>query len=107
MAVGPDYWEPGLTFSPALVRWFQEMEIPCLVTDTLANETTYEPGSGIMLVLHAALMRNLGIVFTEMADLDGLAADCAGDRQYDGLYAASPARIVHGTGGGVNPVFIK
>jgi len=60
-----------------------------------------------MLVLHAALMRNLGIVFTEMADLDGLAAGCAGDGQYDGLYCASPAGVVHGTGGGVNPVFIK
>lgn len=105
--IGEDYWEPGLTFSPALVRWFHEMEIPCLVTDTLANETTYEPSSGIMLVLHAALMRNLGIVFTEMAHLDDLAADCAADRHYDGLYCASPIRVVHGTGGGVNPVFIK
>ena len=107
VTIGDDYWEPGLTFSPALVRWFHDMEIPCLVTDTLANETTYEPGTGVMLVLHAALMRNLGIVFTEMADLDGLAADSAGDGQYDGLYCASPARVVHGTGGGVNPVFIK
>ena len=83
------------------------MEIPCLVTDTLANETTYEPGSGIMLVLHAALMRNLGIVFTEMAWLDDLAADCAADRQFEGFYSASPVRVSHGTGGAVNPIFIK
>lgn len=105
--IGDSYWEPGLTYSPDLVRWFDEMQIPCLLTDTLANETTYEAGSGVMLVLHAALMRNLGIVFTEMAALDDLAADCAADRQYEGLYCASPIRIAHGTGGGVNPVFIK
>ena len=105
--VGEDYWEPGLTFSPELARWFEEMEIPCLVTDTLANETTYEPGSGIMLVLHAALMRNLGVVFNEMAWLDDLAAHCAGDGQWVGLYCASPTQVIHGTGGSMNPIVIK
>jgi kynurenine formamidase len=101
------YWEPGLTFSLELVRWFAEMQIPCFLTDTLANETTYEPNSGLMLVLHAALMRNLGVVFTEMAWLEELAADCANDRQYDGLYTASPVQVSRGTGGALNPIFIK
>lgn len=105
--VGDGYWEPGLTFSLDLVRWFDEMQIPCLVTDTLANETTYEPETGLMLVLHAALMRNLGVVFTEMASLDLLAADCASDRRYEGFYCASPVKVSKGTGGAANPVFIK
>jgi kynurenine formamidase len=105
--VAEGYWEPGLTFSLELVRWFHEMQIPCIVTDTLANETTYEPNTGIMLVLHAALMRNLGVLFTEMAWLDDLAVDCAADRQFDGFYSASPIRVSQGTGGAVNPVFIK
>jgi kynurenine formamidase len=74
-----NYWEPGLTFSLELVRWFAELQIPCFLTNTLANETTYEPRSGLMLALHAALMRNLGVVFTEMTWLDELAADCAED----------------------------
>ena len=34
------FCEPGLVYSPELVRWFQEMEIPNLVTDTIANEVT-------------------------------------------------------------------
>ena len=72
------------------------MQIPCFLTDTLANETTYEPNTGLMLVLHAALMRNLGVVFTEMAWLDDLAADCAEDRQYDGLFSASPVQVSRG-----------
>ncbi|HTJ59270.1 MAG TPA: cyclase family protein [Devosiaceae bacterium] len=105
--VGDGYWEPGLTFSLDLVRWFDEMQIPCTVTDTLANETTYERNTGIMLVLHGALMRNLGVLFTEMAWLDDLAADCAADRQYEGFYTASPVRVSHGTGGAANPIFIK
>lgn len=106
-SVGDNYWEPGLTFSMDLVRWFDEMQIPSLVTDTLANETTYDPDTGLMLVLHAALMRNLGVVFTEMAALDRLAADCAADRRYEGFYCASPTKVSKGTGGSANPVFIK
>ena len=105
--VADGYWEPGLTFSPALVHWFNEMQIPAYATDTLANETTYDPATGIMLVLHAALLRNLGIAFMEMAWLDDLAADCAGDRRYEGFYCASPMRVTNGTGGALNPVFIK
>jgi kynurenine formamidase len=106
-SIGAGYWEPGLTYSLELARWFEGMEIPCLVTDTLANETTYHARTGAQLVLHAALMRNLGIVFTEMAVLDGLAEDCAADRRYEGLFCAAPVAVSKGTGGAANPVFVK
>ena len=106
-SVTEEYWEPGLTFSLDLVNWFDRMEIPSLVTDTLANETTYHAETGMQLVLHAALMRNLGVVFTEMAALDSLAADCAADGIYEGLYCAAPTKVTKGTGGSANPVFIK
>lgn len=102
-----DFVEPGLTYSPALVRWFHEMEIPNLVTDTMANEVTVDPVTGVMLPLHGALMRNLGVAFTELCDLSKLAADCAEDGQYDFMYVAAPLKIVHGTGAPVNPVAIK
>ncbi len=52
--------EPGLVYSPELVQWFADMEIPNLVTDTIANEVTFDPNNGVALVLHNALMRNLG-----------------------------------------------
>ena len=32
--------EPGLVYSPELVRWFQDMEIPNLATDTIATATS-------------------------------------------------------------------
>ena len=35
-----NFVEPGLTYSPELVQWFHDMEIPNLVTDTIANEVT-------------------------------------------------------------------
>jgi kynurenine formamidase len=99
--------EPGLTYSPELVRWFHSQEIPNLVTDTMANEITYEPDTGFALPLHCALMRNLGIALTEICDLEALAASCAEDGQYTFLYAAAPLKVHRATGSPVNPLAIK
>ncbi|MFC7959060.1 cyclase family protein [Rhodococcoides kroppenstedtii] len=99
--------EPGLVYSPELVEWFQQMEIPNLVTDTIANEVTSDPASGVALVLHNALMRNLGVVFTEICDLEELAESCARDGQYTFLYTAAPLKIAKASGSPVNPLVIK
>ncbi len=102
-----NFVEPGLTYSRELVEWFQDMEIPNLVTDTIANEVTADPVSGVVLPLHNALMRNLGVTFTEIAQLDPLASDCATDGQWTFLYAAAPLKVVSGTGAPVNPIVVK
>ena len=83
------------------------MEIPNLVTDTIANEVTIDPDNGAALVLHSALMRNLGVTLTEIADLEALAADCADDGRYAFLYVAAPLKVAKGSGSPVNPVAIK
>ena len=101
------FCEPGLVYSQDLVKWFAEMEIPNLVTDTIANEVTVDPNNGAMLVLHNALMRNLGVVFAELADLEALALDCAGDGCYEFFYAAAPLKIAKGSGSPVNPIVVK
>ncbi len=98
--------EPGLRYSAATVTWFRDTPIPVLVTDTIASEATRAP-RGAEFPLHAALMRNLGVVFTELADLDELAADCARDHQYTFLYVCAPLKVVAATGGPVNPIAIK
>lgn len=99
--------EPGLTYSRELVEWFQAREIPNLVTDTIANEVTYEPNTGVALPLHCALMRNLGVTLTEIAWLDDLADACADDNRWTFLYAAAPLKVVRGTGAPVNPLAIR
>lgn len=99
--------EPGLVYSPELVQWFQDMEIPNLVTDTIANEVTTDPNNGVALVLHSALMRNLGVTLTEIADLEGLADDCASDKRYTFMYAAAPLNVAKAAGSPVNPLAIK
>lgn len=104
---GDSFVEPGLTFSPELVRWFHEREIVSLSTDTIANETTVHVETGIALPLHAALMRNLGVLFSEILWMEELANDCAEDGEWAFLYTAAPIHIVGGTGAPVNPVVIK
>jgi len=101
------FCEPGLTYSPELVKWFHDKEIPNLVTDTIANEVTTDPVSGVALPLHCALMRNLGLAMTEICDLEKLAAACTEDRQYTFLYVAAPLKVNRASGSPVNPVVIK
>jgi len=88
------FCEPGLVYSPELVQWFQDMEIPNLVT-------------GTALPLHCALMRNLGVTLTEICDLEKLASHCAEDGQYTFLYAAAPLKVNEASGSPVNPLAIK
>jgi kynurenine formamidase len=101
------FCEAGLVYSPELVQWFADMEIPNLVTDTIANEVTSDPNTGVALVLHNALMRNLGVTFTEITDLEKLAEDCAQDGRYELFYAAAPLKVAKGSGAPVNPIVIK
>ncbi|MBS4099713.1 cyclase family protein [Tsukamurella paurometabola] len=101
------FCEPGLQYSPELVQWFADREIPNLVTDTIANEVTTDQNNGVALTLHCALMRNLGVVFTEITDLEALAADCAADGVYEFMYTAAPLKIAQGSGAPVNPVVVK
>jgi kynurenine formamidase len=101
-----EFDEPGITYSPEMAEWFHDMEFPSFVTDTLASEQTY-PDSGIRLPLHATFIRDLGILFTEIAKLDELAADCADDGKYDFMYVCSPLKVRRGTGSPVNPIAIK
>ena len=98
---------PGLVFSRDLIEWFHEMEIPLLGTDTIANEVTIDPNNGIVLPLHSALMRNLGVIFNEILWLEDLAAECAKDGHYDFFYSAAPLKITGATGAPVNPIVIK
>lgn len=101
------FHEPGLLYEPAVPRWFQQHEIVAYGTDTVGNEYTVQPETGLDSPMHASLMRNLGVVFMELLDLRALAADCARDGQWDFLFVGSPLKVVGGTGGPMNPIVIK
>lgn len=101
--------EPGLCHSPDLLDWLDEMEIPAITADNIAVERVMQEidGEVFAIPLHGALMRDLGIVLTEIAWLEDLAEDCDADGQYTFLYIAAPLKMEGGTGSPVNPVAIK
>ncbi len=99
--------EPGLTYSKELVEWFHDMGIPVLGSDTLASEQTVHPETGCFVPLHGALMRNLGVTFSEINWLEDLAADCADDGQYEFLYMCTPLKIFGAAGSPINPMAVK
>jgi kynurenine formamidase len=99
--------EPGLGYSLELVKWFHEMEIPSLGTDTIGSEQSVHEESGTLLPLHMALLHYQGVVFNEIDWLADLAEDCAKDGQYTFLFVGAPLKVVGGAGAPVNPVVIK
>lgn len=98
--------ETGLMFSEALVRWYHELELPIFATDTIGNEFTDWESMDYVAPLHAALMRNLGVLFSEILWLDDLAAACAARNRWTFFFAATPLKIVGGTAALVNPIAI-
>jgi len=100
------YDEPGLTADEEVLEWFQEREIPLLGTDTLRNEQTISEETGTFIPLHAAFLRDLGIVMNELLKLDRLAATCADREKYDFLFVALPLKLEGATGSPVNPVAV-
>ncbi|HZO83116.1 MAG TPA: cyclase family protein [Candidatus Binataceae bacterium] len=99
--------EPGLGYSPELVKWFHEMEIPSVGSDTIATEQTFHEESGTMIPLHMALLHYQGVIFNEIDWTHDLAEDCAKDGQYSFLFVGAPLKVVGGAGSPVNPIVIK
>lgn len=102
-----DYSEPGLSHDEALLAWVDETRILGIGSDTLANELPRCPATGEEYPLHRYLLRDRGLQFHEALWLEEVAADCASDRRYTGLYVASPLKLVGASGSPVNPVFMK
>jgi len=102
-----EFDEPGLTYEREIVDFFHDMEIPVSGTDILSGELLNSQTVEAVFPMHAALSRNLGVVFIEAHWFEDWASDCAGDGKYDGLYMASPWKIVGGTASPVNPILVK
>ncbi|WP_440996807.1 cyclase family protein [Arhodomonas sp. SL1] len=101
--------EPGLCHSDALVQWFVDHETPMVAADNLGVEKVVQEidGETILIPLHGALIRDLGIVMSEIYWLHELAADSAEDGQYGFMLVAAPLQVEGGTGAPVNPIAIK
>lgn len=102
-----DYSEPGLSYDEELFEWVDAHRVLGIGTDTLANELPGDPATTEEFCLHHHLLRDRGLQFHEVLWLAELAADCAADGRYVGLYVASPLKLVGASGCPVNPLFVK
>ena len=97
--------EPGLSVDT--VGWLHEHDVAMVAADNVAVEVNpAEPGRR-WIDFHIAALRDLGLLLGELFDLDALAADCAADGVYEGLFVAMPLPVVNGVGSPLNPVLIK
>jgi kynurenine formamidase len=96
---------PGLSIHCA--RWLYEREVAAVATDTWGLEVLPNETPDCFQPLHMISLRNTGVLFGEIFQLDPLAAACAADGNYAFLFAAPPLPITGAVGSPINPLAIK
>jgi kynurenine formamidase len=96
---------PGLSIHCA--GWLHEREVAAICTDTPAVEVVPFETEDCVAPLHMIALRNSGILFGEIFQLDDLARACAEDRRYAFLFAAPPLPITGAVGSPINPLAIR
>jgi len=99
--------EPGPTYTDDLANWFADADLALYGTDSISAEQVVSEETGTRTPLHPALLRDLGVLISELNWLQDLAADCAEDGRYEFMYVASPPKLDGGTGGILNPLAVK
>jgi kynurenine formamidase len=96
---------PGL--STGSIEWLHDHDVAAVATDTLAYEVWPPEDPAVLLPVHMIDLVDMGLVQGQLWALDELAADCAGDGQYDFLLVATPLPLTRSTGGAVAPTAVK
>jgi kynurenine formamidase len=96
---------PGLSLHCA--RWLYEREIAAVATDTWGVEVIPNETPDCFQPLHMVSLRNTGLLFGEIFQLDPLAEACAEDGEYAFLFSAPPLPITGAVGSPINPLAIK
>jgi kynurenine formamidase len=96
---------PGL--SARAIPWLAEHDVAMVGLDTSAIEVVPADVDTAPFPFHIGALRDLGLMLGELFDLDELAADCAADGVYEGMFIASALPVVNAVGSPINPIVIK
>ena len=97
--------QPGLGM--ACAEWLRERDIAAVCADNVAVESLPGAVPGLVIPLHMLCIRDMGMLFGEMLDLEALARDCAEDGVYEFLFSAPPLAVTRGVGSPINPLAVK
>ena len=99
---------PGLECCEAMAEWIFDRHPAALCSDNPALEAWPPPNfmnpDGF---LHHWIIGRFGMAIGEMFQTTHLAADCASDGVYEGLFVSAPLNIAGGTGSPPNALVIK
>jgi len=95
---------PGLSVRCA--PWLYEREVAAICTDTWGVEVLPNETEDCFQPLHMISIRNTGILFGEIFQLDALAEACAADGRYAFLFTAAPLPITGAVGSPINPLAV-
>lgn len=99
-------WQgPGLGI--ACVEWLHEREVAAVCADNTAIEVMPCEDPAVFYPVHLLGIRDMGMPFGEMFELETLAEDCARDGQWDFLFSAPPLKVSGGIGSPINPLAVK
>lgn len=103
---GPELQGPGLSADESTLEWLWDNQVAVAASDVPTLEAMpYTPT--VEGFLHFRIIPLLGMAVGEMFALDALAADCAQDGVYEGLFTAAPFNKVGGSGSPGNALAIK
>lgn len=98
---------PGLANEEATAAWIWDHGLAAVAADNPALEVQPFDESRPEGFLHYRLIPLLGLAIGELFDLEALAADCAADGRYDGLFVAAPLNKAGGAGSPANAIALK
>ncbi len=98
---------PGLDQGEETAEWLWDKGVAAIAADNPGLERYPADDSDLEKFLHYRLIPFLGLAVGELFDLNALAADCADDRVFEGLFTAAPLNKTGGTGSPANALAIK
>jgi kynurenine formamidase len=101
-----NFWrgEPGIGL--ACADWLHRREVAAIAADNFGVEVV-PPDEKMLMECHCVLIRDLGMSFGEIFNLDALAADCARDQIWEFFFTAAPLKVEGAVGSPITPLAIK
>jgi kynurenine formamidase len=88
-------------------EWLHDHDVAAVAADNPAVEHGGMEVETVFLPMHCLCLRDMGLMFGELWDLEGLGDDCAGDGVYEFQLIAAPLRVTGAVGSPLNPLAIK